>query len=299
MIASRLSFTFSLLISASTLAACGGSESDEDQQKEASSAFISEYCEILATCCTVTARPFDQKNCRNFLGYSAAGATFDADAADACLAESRALDCSRADTASQSEDSPCDRVYAKDGKGGAGLGETCEFDQDCAPSTEGKVSCASRFENDEWISSCQVKLAGKQGDGPCVTANASATPAPRVYECDAALYCDTDTEKCTQRPAVGEACDGSDQCEATAYCSSDLICVTSATEGEACGERFCASDLYCDDTSRCVPTKASGSPCESFSECTSGFCTNGICDAESQSSFGIGLMCSLLGGSGN
>jgi hypothetical protein len=251
--------------------------------------FLAQVCDEYADCCVAAGRPGDGAQCRAF--YAAfAPPNYDQAAADACLAEIRALGGDKCDF-SRSTPS-CEKVFSSGGS--AQPGEACEDDADCAPSDEGEVECASDFTIDATVQQCQVRVTGVAGSTPCVgtvdgnvtfsSGTAEGIPA-MGYLCHIAdgLTCDSTTGACQALAAVGEPCAGFDGCVTSAYCDfASGSCLERKALGEPCGtDDECQEGGYCDQSaatdSTCLASRAQGEACTTNSECASDNCTNQEC----------------------
>jgi hypothetical protein len=278
-----------LLLALSAALACGKSDSEK---------FADDYCAEVAKCCAEAKLPGDGATCRMLMSFASAGSSFNTQAGDACLADMRSQ-VSAGTFCAELGTSACDAVFDS-GSGNKKPGETCDFDDECAPSSEGDVKCASVSVDGAFIDKCQVQIPGKAGDSPCVgtkdgsmtmyyhTSNATDV-LPRGYICDMAngLRCKDGT--CTALPKVGEACDYVNDCVRDAYCdyAADK-CAARIPAGGACSgsnSDECVEGYYCDK--QCVAKLDNGASCTSGSVCKSGSCANGACSGN----FGLSLMC--------
>lgn len=272
---------FGLVLSA---AACGGDDSGAGNQDE----FISQVCAEFAGCCQTAGLRADGAQCRALYGASGSAGGYDQAAATACLQEVRALGESKCDFVASATPS-CSRVFAAGGR--AQPGEACEDEGDCAPSSEGQVTCASDFVNDATVRQCQVRLPGVVGSTPCVgTVQGSITFSlgndglpPKGYLCDTAdgLLCDSQSGACRALGALGETCSGgSYSCILSAYCDlASGTCKARAALGAACQvDAECQDAAYCEPSSKiCAAQRAPGATCALDSECDYGNCTNQKC----------------------
>lgn len=200
----------------------GGCSSNNDS---ASKGFIDEYCSLLVPCCGPgTDGSTPGSGCTSIYGFFTIGATYDGAKADACLSEIRthkaeAQFCSQATRLAPS----CDQVFRAGGT--KQPGDSCAKSTECAPSNEGKVTCAG--------SVCQLAIAGKEGDQPClgtvIGAITTDLPPPskpigRGFLCDSAkrLYC-SKSGACRRAADPGAPCDtaiDSAVCGASARCDA-------------------------------------------------------------------------------
>jgi hypothetical protein len=272
------------------------------------SEFIASYCDFLAPCCGMAGLKSDGKQCRALLG-ALAPAMYNPAAGEACLAELRGAS-GKADFCSSGVDSAsCDGAFPQSSSGTKKPGETCTQDDECAPSTEGKVECQTLFSSGAEIRKCQLQVIGKEGDQPCVgTVEGNGTsyvfgsgndiPA-RGYLCRVAdgLHCDRTTQACTKFKAVGADCSGGDECGSSAFCGSDRKCTARKNVGEACSGGFgsreeCVAAAFCQDSSMtCAAKLGSGAACTDSDECKSSSCVNGKCEGDVPVNFGLALLC--------
>lgn len=290
-----------VLLAALLPLSCGGGDA------ATAGGFVSAYCDLLAPCCAMAKLPSDGAQCRAFAGAFAAAATYDRASGEACLAEMRAAAgkpnfCSEG---LQTSSDACDRVFGGSG-GTAKPGESCSDDDDCAPSTEGKVDCRSSFVMGTEVRKCQIQLRGKDGDTPCVgTVEGSVTTYPgsanadipvRGYLCHVSdgLRCDGTTRTCARFKAIGEACTGSStECVSNAYCDvAQRMCADRKAVGSMCTGQQCALGSTCDSTTRtCVAQLADGAPCTQSAQCRSARCVNAACAPAGSGDLGLVLLC--------
>jgi len=264
--------------------------------------FIRQVCDAYMPCCTKAGKSADPSKCVGFYTAFTSGAQYDAAAANKCLDELRAQSGSPTYCDNMSGSTPsCQRVFGG-AAGTAKPGETCNEDDDCAPSTEGEVECARASSGGATIKKCQVQITGKLGDTPCVgTRDGNVTSysgsmtdvAPKGYICYVkdGLRCDSTTKACKAIPKLGEACEsfGSNSCTTDAYCDSTTkLCVARKAVGQAC-DTFrddCVETAYCHDTTKvCTAAIADGGACKTSQECASRNCTNGKCEANGSVDF--------------
>jgi hypothetical protein len=271
-------------------AACGKSDSEN---------FVDTYCSEVGKCCGQAGLPSDGKTCRQWMALGAAGGSYSSSAGDACLAEMRAQVSAGTFCTGQSTSTPsaCDSVYGTGSKGTKKPGETCDFDSDCAPSSDGAVRCADLYTGDTWINKCQVRMAGKAGDSPCVgtqegdaflgyQASGATDIVARGYVCDTANDVSCEDGTCAALAALGASCLISTDCVRSAYCSyPGDVCTTKVDVGGACtgiAGSECVDSAYCDTSAKkCVSKLANGGDCTSSTVCQSGYCSNGTCQGSS------------------
>jgi hypothetical protein len=207
--------------------------------------FLSTYCATLAPCCARLALPTDGAACR----AAAPSAPFRASMATDCLGALRAS----SDTCAHPLPPACGRAFTV-AAASKRLGEPCATTQECLLSPQGPVTCAGAGLPS---ARCQVALAGKEGDGPCVgTVDGpltvpAADPAAgslKGYLCAVAdgLWCDEASAKCAQTKPAGAPC---------------------VSFGE------CGPGRYCEDASgKCAARKNLGATCAVDEECPSAIC---------------------------
>jgi hypothetical protein len=276
---------------------------------DSASGFASAYCDLLKPCCAMANLSTDGKQCQLLFGAFGGQARYDKAAGEACLAETRAI-AGSADFCTTGLDVPaCDRVFVSGGK--KQPGETCTDDEDCAPSSEGEVTCDLMFgTGGAQIRKCQVQVKGKEGDKPCVaTKDGNVTSGnvslddipPRGYVCHVAdgLRCDSITDSCVKLKLSGEACSGADsECVRTAYCDDDQMparCADRKVVGASCTPSFdsgCAAGAWCSDSTRmCAAQVALGAACTQSGQCLSGNCVNGKCARSGLEDFALSFIC--------
>ncbi|MBI2395300.1 MAG: hypothetical protein HYV09_37370 [Deltaproteobacteria bacterium] len=285
--------------------ACSSGGSDSSSES-----FISAMCQEYMPCCAKAGRPSDGAQCRAFLG-AFAGTGYDAAAADKCLADVRANRSSPTFCEDGMSPASCDGVFSGGSGGTKKPGETCSGEDECAPSAEGKVRCASLYmSGGSTIKKCQVTIVGKAGDSPCVgtvdgnvtwwtTSTATDIP-PKGYTCNVkdGIRCDSTTYKCTTIPKIGETCESysSNSCTSDAYCdSSTKKCAARKAIGQPCetySSDQCVDGAYCDSTTKqCTAALADGAPCTSTESCKSRSCVNNKCAASGSGDLGLALLC--------
>jgi len=256
--------------------------------------FITDYCAVLSTCCKEQNRPADGAQCRSLYTSTAAksGATFDAAAADTCLAEFKAASQKAGfcvDGMSFSS-TACKQVL--EGTGTKQPGEACTEDKECAPSSKGEVSCEHYWEGSAEGKLCQVQMVGSEGSKPCIGTkdgtliigvSTSGKPPSEGYICNRAnsVYCTGDgTAGCKKIQSAGGACTSDFGCDAATYCDfAKQQCVTRFATGASCADDSdgCEAAAYCDSTKKCVTKIALDGACTSSSACVTKSCINGKC----------------------
>lgn len=273
-------------------------------------AFVAEYCGLFAPCCDRAGLRQDQQRCEASFANVSAATNYDSEKGTACLAELRAAR-DFCDYAADSPGAPSCRAVFKQ-VGIKQLGQTCSNAHDCAPSPEGWVKCVSTFQSGAQTRTCQLQIAGKEGDGPCVATvdengptlssygatDSGAPPVPRGFTCNVndGLRCDDTAKKCVRLSDVGGPCKrllSDDECPKNAYCSyatgpgadwDAYECVARLALGAACdtkggtGVDPCDESAFCDPSAgKCVPRAVDGAPCTSSGACSTRLCVNGLC----------------------
>jgi hypothetical protein len=192
---------------------CGKSDSEK---------FVDSYCAEVAKCCGQEGKAADGKTCHNLMTVFSAAGTYNSANGDACLAEMRSETstgtfCAQLNAGSSaSSSSPCDAVFGNASTGSKKVGETCDFDFDCATPSTGQVGCN--------LGVCTVLLAA---GGACTFA----------AECVHGAFCDSSKSVCADRVAAGGTCTGRDSAECVDgyYCpSGSLHCTAQVAAGAAC-----------------------------------------------------------------
>jgi len=274
-------------------------------------AFVDQYCELFTPCCQMANLPSDGSQCRAFLGAFTAASNYDRAAGEACLNDIRAAS-SKPDfcqSGSNSGSTACNQVFEGGNGGTAKPGESCTQDSDCAPSSEGKVDCRSRFVSGSETRKCQVQIRGTEGSTPCVGtvdgnitsyySTGTSTDIPsRGYLCyvSDSLRCDNTSGACVRIKAAGEMCSGgSNECVKTAFCDTTMrLCVERKPAGSPCTSNTqCAAGTSCSSVTprTCVPLLADGSACTQSGQCKSSNCVNGACAKSGGSDLGLALIC--------
>ena len=287
-------------VTALLAAGCG----DSDVEK-----FANELCGEVAKCCGQLGLPADGKLCRTLYTMPGAESAYNASAGEACLAEVRAqVSAGTFCSGSNSSPSACDSVFDQGG-GNKKPGEDCDFDDDCAPASEGEVTCASAYNGSDWVHKCQVRMPGHAGDTPCLGtqdgnvfssygSGVTEDVPPSGYVCDTADDLECSAGACVALAAVGETCSYSDDCVRSAYCDAGDRCSARLAPGSTCtgsDASECADGYYCPAASprQCTAKLADGASCATSSECRSGYCDGGNCQADP---FSTGIWSLLCGG---
>ena len=275
-------------------AACGKNDAEN---------FADSYCAEVAKCCTQAGISSNGQVCHMLFS----GGSYNATAGQACLNEMNAKVAAGTFCSDNGTSTTCNQVYSTGASGSKKPGDTCEQDSDCASSAKGKVTCASLYTGSEnWIYKCQVQIAGKAGDGPCLgtqdgdifSSFSTSTVLPSEgYVCNTADGVQCATGTCVALSAVGQSCDYSSNCVRDAFCDSNSHCTSRAAAGATCkgvDSDECTSGYYCPTASsrQCTAKAANGSACTSDSMCKSDTCNTGTCQAGALEAFGWSIVCS-------
>lgn len=247
--------------------------------------FVADFCSIVVDCCDkALGTAVTPEQCReNVLAFDTAAIEDEQSRTD-CIAQLRA-----AVTKYQSNfcanygraDIPaCPDVRRVANKGKSKPGEPCSRAEDCAPSHEGPVQCSN--------GGCQLLRRGKAGDKPCgitdegtFEASTGIVPGPTVFVCNVQednLYCDPNTNTCTELKAVGAECEESEECVRTAYCNeSSKKCQTKKASESACEDSSeCQTPFHCEE-GFCRHDVDDGEDCTDDAMCKSNSCQDGKC----------------------
>lgn len=249
-------------------------------------------CDSLERCCSEQGYAFNPAICILF-GTPERGAHYDAQAAGACLDELRTADCD------QGTSSACDRVYSGDVQ----VGGACTSDVECAPVAGAEIECDSfdevctsvvrGSEGDPCSQTCESFGVGAYS---CFSFGSSEQltlgEEVRCYKNDG-LVCGSDFT-CKAIGELGDPCQSDNDCPDAAHCAFDTdVCTARAAVGEACDvfDAPCVDGAFCNDTGECQALKAAGEACAGLEECQ-GSCTGGMCEENSDLAEGlIGLVC--------
>jgi hypothetical protein len=187
--------------------------------KSAAEKFADSYCAEIAKCCGQAGRPANGKVCHQLMVLEEAYGSYDSKAGDACLATMRTEVSAGTFCTNLATSTSCDSVFGSSSSGGnKKVGETCDFDNDCALSNEGKTICD--FESKKCVALLEVGAT-------CGT----------TFDCVSSAFCDYDSDKCTARIAAGGVCTGgnSAECVDGYYCSSNpRQCTAKLANGATC-----------------------------------------------------------------
>ncbi len=243
--------------------------------------FTDDFCDIAAPCCGQVGLPTGGALCHRMFGQPA-GTTFNAAAADACLAGIHA----RKEASSYCWPSPPISCYSVFDYGGtAEPGASCTHSSDCSSRTNIGVECL--------MNTCVVVDLSGVGPGPCFAdfwgdIGSPVNPWPssaaaHMYECDriAGAFCDPDTYVCSPLRDVGDACASDAACKDGEWCNLDLQCAAKGGLNDLCGQTDAAClDAYSCYNGACQPRLAPGEYClETGRSCPVGYqCSGGVCE---------------------
>jgi hypothetical protein len=286
------------------LAAVPGCGSDEGEGTN-SGEFARQYCALFQPCCQGAGLAGGGQGCMLLFGSVPVA---DKVAAESCLAEyeqrAQAPDfCQTLGGPTQPES--CARAFPQNelGQPPAGTkqpGEPCEFEDDCAPASNGEAGCSMSF--DSGSRTCRVRTRAALGEA-CVgtrdgnvwmtTGDDTGTTQPF---CDRAegTYCRAGT--CAAVVGVGQTCDLDEGCTDQAYCSAG-VCTDRVGAGASCSESSaaCNEGTYCEiDDDICHARIPEGGACVSATACASGLlCIDDVCGKPNLGGFGgLLLFCS-------
>jgi hypothetical protein len=250
--------------------------------------------------------------CQAFVDGAASKGTYNASAGQACINALQAASKGATFCTDFGGNLPqCNDVFGAAG-GGAGPGQPCNQDSDCAKASGGSAICYSQTTfvdgGTTSTSTCIQTQKGTAGQSPCVgTVQGNTTyfglnggtPPGMGYTCDVAsgIYCDSNTQKCTALGTTGQTCSGNQECVASDYCgfggTTGSTCQPRNPVGSMCmnnGTNPCVANAYCDTSSgTCKAQLATGSACTTNQQCASGTCNNNKCSGSSN--FGLALLC--------
>jgi hypothetical protein len=288
MIARRCLLATLALISA----ACGKSDAES---------FADEYCAEVKKCCDRMGSEGDGMLCK--MMFTSGG--FNAEVGEACLADMRKQVAAGTFCTGGASASACQGLVSGP-SGNRKPGESCDFDDDCAPSSEGQVACASDYDGTEWIHQCQLRIRGAAGSSPCLgtqdgnmfsSMGASTSGLPsRGYVCDTADGLECSADQCVALAAVGQSCNQSSDCVRNGFCDDSYHCAARVAPGGPCTSASgdeCTVGHYCPTASprQCTAKVATGSPCSDDAMCTSSECNGTTCEPSVLEQIGWGMLC--------
>lgn len=135
-------------------------------------------------------------------------------------------------------------------------GNVCAAGETCVSGTCESSACTS--------SNICITAAIDPATGNCVL-----TDAPSGVVCEPDICVNADTVRtCT--------CDGAGNCVCTSASCAPYHCVNDACATVCSTDFDCVTGFYC-SAAECVQQLGIGSSCTAADQCTSGFCTNGVC----------------------
>jgi hypothetical protein len=292
------------------IAACSSSSGSGDTSS--ASGFGQQFCGLLEPCCADAGLSTNGTLCQAFVNEAASKGTYNASAGQACISALQAASKSSTFCTDFGGNLPqCSNVFGATG-GGAGPGQPCNTDNDCAKASGGSAICYTQTNfvdgGTTSTSTCVQTQKGKAGQSPCVGTiqgnttyfSLSSGMVPGMgYTCDVAdgVYCDSNTQKCTALAMTGQTCNGNEQCVASDYCAfggtTGQTCQARVAVGSMCtnnGSNPCVTGSSCDPNSgTCKAQLPSGAACTTSQECQSGICNNGKCSGTSN--LGLALLC--------
>ena len=185
------------------------------------------------------------------------GAHYDPQAAGECVAALEASPCRHAkDTGRDEGLAACARIYTR---GHRTLRQSCKQFYDCAESTEGETTCGiAEVTTEGFLYEC--KLLERLGEGDvCVNDD------PHMeLECELPLLCDPVSERCVAPAERGEPCitgpTWGDTCAMGSLCdrTDSMRCVEPIAVGDACEDGELCEGLACGDGACRAPSEYSG-----------------------------------------
>jgi hypothetical protein len=281
----------------------GGTGGSPTAQMPDTPTFVQGFCKAFSACCAEAGLRSDGAQCTVLLLSIVSGQAYDAEAAGTCMAWLESA--SHGGTVCPDYDSApvaCAGVLASSGT--KTPGEACASDDECAPSAEGSVNCATGYSGSMTLMQCQVQVMGTLGSAPCVgtrdgnviyfDGNVEGVPA-KGYICDRADGLRCDGTACAAISGIGDYCTSSSDCADGAYCDyAASTCAALRPVGAAC-EQFsdeCAEGAYCSAaTLTCTAGLPAGAACTDSETCRSTSCVNGACLGDEPADLGLLLIC--------
>jgi hypothetical protein len=281
------------------LAGVGGAACGKDDAEK----FADRYCAEFAECCAQAGLRGDGSLCR----MAMSGGNYNAQAGEACLDEVKAQVAAGTFCTSLSQPSVCNSVFASP-NGNKQPGDTCEFDSDCANSSEGTVACAGLYDGTTWTHKCQLRKPGQVGTTPCIgtqdgimflsyDTSGATDVTPSGYVCDTADGIECQGGTCVALAAVGEACTFTSDCVRTAFCDGTKHqCTARLTAGSACtgsDADECVAGYYCPTSGpqQCTVKLAAGAQCSADAMCESDMCSDSTCQPGFLDTLGLAMLC--------
>jgi hypothetical protein len=281
----------------------GGTGGSATAQMPDAPTFVQGFCKAFSACCAEAGLNSDGAQCTVLLLSSVTGQAYDAAAAGTCMAWLESA--SHGGTVCADYDSaPAACAGVVTSSGTKAPGETCEGEDECAPSAEGSVNCAAGYSGSMTIMQCQVQVMGTLGSAPCVgtrdgnvtyfDGNVEGVPA-KGYICNRADGLRCDGTACAAISGIGSYCTSSSDCVNGAYCDyATNICAARKPAGAACEQFYdeCADGAYCSAaTLTCTAGLAAGAACTDSQTCRSKSCVNSACQGDEPADLGLLLIC--------
>jgi hypothetical protein len=274
--------------------------------------FVGKFCGMIQPCCAQAGLSTSGQLCNEEASSSAAAATYDAAAGQACLSGMQTEQSNGTLCSTLGDDIPaCQQAFSQ-ATGNVPPGGACQQDSDCAPEPGGGATCFDQFNLGDAGTSqtltCIQTSDGQAGSGPCIGTRNGATllyswsgntPVPTTaVVCDVAsnLTCNATTHECVTLNAVGQPCNTDSDCVPSAFCSYTSgagQCTTRLADGASCANApsGCQTTSACDSTTQtCKPLLADGAACTTGEECQSFECVNGACGSGA-AGFGLAILC--------
>jgi len=176
-------------------------------------------------------------------------ATFDGDAAQACLDAIASTSCDVTQMGVRVEPSAC--LHYVDGT--VATGSACEQNAECQSGACAIADCGSAC----CTGSCIAAQAPAGSGEPCVT-----------RPCDTGLTCDQTSGTCVPLGGSGAGCGLPDQCAYGLGCAGGM-CKPLPAVGEMCPDGLCADlGAVCNAAGTCVMYGLPGAPCEIDQDCS-------------------------------
>jgi hypothetical protein len=288
-----------LIVASVAAAACGGSGGG-GSGGITSAEFAAEYCALYRPCCQAAGLPVgSQSACQLMFGFVPIQ---DAAAAEQCLDDWRQFAAAPGFCdllAPEEQTASCQKAFPQNQEqpGTVAPGGKCDFDDDCAPTPKGEVSCRSPGDAPE--SFCQVAIAATEGaacagtrDGNITYFSADASGV-EVTVCDRADGVRCGEGVCVALEDVGSACTTGDACVDDAWCNGST-CAARVPAGSSCAESSSACDeqSYCEwADSTCKPRAAEGGACDTNEQCVTFYCNAGICEKPNLNGLALPFFC--------
>ncbi len=153
-------------------------------------------------------------------------------------------------------------------------------DQACAGSCE---ACSAARKGSGTDGTCGAIAAGTDPDAECAAEPQST--CRQTGMCDGARSCalwavglSCGSTTCSAGTQTGFACDGIGTCLAGQMTAcAPYVCGATACRVSCASDADCVPSAYCATDGTCRADQATGQPCAAASQCTSGFCTDGVC----------------------